>query len=246
MPTQTYFELLETMEAEAHPGKRGRARHVCQVCRLTLAGVDRLLHLLSLENVNDFDARQQLRRAGGFCNRHAYQWAKLHDALGTAIIYEDLLRDAARRIEQGEFAPRRTGLFGRISAPEDPFDPCPLCCEQKEIEARIVADFAEGYDTQENFRQTYAAPGVAGLCLGHFRQVVARLENRRGEQLGGMQRAKLAATQAHLRTIIEKMDAARELEVSSEEEKAKARAIGEERESLTRAIWQMAGLEDIA
>src|SRR5438874_2101710 len=79
------------------PSTRSGRRHVCSVCRLTLESVDRLLHLLSLENVNDADTRQELRAAGGFCNRHSYMWSRLHDALGTAIIYEDLLRAASRR-----------------------------------------------------------------------------------------------------------------------------------------------------
>lgn len=245
MPSQTYFELVEMMETEVQPTAAERTRHACPVCRLTLAGVDRLLRLLSLENVNDGDTRNSLRQAGGFCNRHSYQWAELHDALGTAIIYEDLLRDAGRRIERGEFAPRRAGLWGRASAPESPFAPCPLCLQQAEIEGRIVAEFAEGWDAHPRFRQAYSAAGVAGLCLSHYRQAAAPLEGGPAEELGNQQRAKLAATQAHLRVIIEKMDAGRKLEHLTPEERTAARAIGEEREALTRAIWQLAGLEDV-
>ncbi len=244
MPTQTYFELLEMMQAEA--AKHRRSGHVCPICRMTLDAVDRLLHLLSLENVNDIETRQELRQSGGFCNRHSYQWAKLHDALGTAIIYEDLLREAERRIERGDFTPpKRAGLFGRSVTPANPFQPCPLCEQQKEVETRIIADFAEGFATEGRFRQAYAAPLVAGLCLEHFRQSALKLEGPPLEELSRHQRAKLAATQAVLHQIIDKMDAGRKLEGMSEEEKAAHRAIGEEREALTRAIWQMVGLEDV-
>ncbi|HEX2915542.1 MAG TPA: DUF6062 family protein [Chloroflexia bacterium] len=247
MPTQTYYELLEMMEAEAHPGRPGRPRHCCPVCRLTLAEVDRFLHLLSLENVNDVDTRLQLRQAGGFCNRHSYQWASLHDALGTAIIYDDLLRDAAKRIEKGDFTPRRGGLFGRGTvAPEEPYAACPICLHQETSETRIVDDFADGYSKENRFRQAYAAPGVAGVCLRHFRRIVLDLEGSYVAEFSARQLEKFAATQERLRLIIDKMDAGRKLEAASAEEKAAARAIGEEREALTRAIWQMAGLEDIS
>ena len=246
MPTQTYFEMLEMLEAEAHPGKPGRPRHLCPVCRLTLQGVDRFMHLISLENVTDVDTRLQLRAAGGFCNRHSYQWAQLHDALGTAIIYEDLLREASKRIDKGEFLARRSGFFGRSSAaPDNPFSPCPVCLYQEEVENRVANDFAEGFAEQARFRQAYAAPHVAGVCLPHYRRVVSRLDGA-ADEFSARQLEKFSATQAQLRQIMAKMDAGRKLQENSEEEKQQARSIGDEREALARAIWQMAGLEDIS
>lgn len=246
MPTQTYFEMLEMLQAEGHTHRPSRNRHVCPVCRLTLQGVDRFMQLISLENVTDVDMRLQLRAAGGFCNRHSYQWLKLNDALGTAIIYEDLLREASKRIDKGEFQARRGGLFGRQAAPASPFSPCPVCLHQEEIENRVANDFAEGFAEQPRFREAYAAPGVAGLCLSHFRRVVSRLDGGVAAELNSRQQEKFGATQAQLRQIIDKMDAGRKLEHNDEEAKQAARTIGEEREALTRAIWQMAGLEDIS
>lgn len=237
--------MLEMLEAEAHPGRPGRPRHLCPVCRLTLQGVDRFMHLISLENVTDVDTRLKLRAAGGFCNRHSYQWATLHDALGTAIIYEDLLREASKRIEKGDFLSRRSGFFGRSAAPENLFSPCPVCQYQEEIENRVANDFAEGFAEQPRFRQAYAAHQVAGLCLPHYRRVVSRLDGA-SEEFSNLQREKFSATQAQLRQIMDKMDAGRKLQENTEEEKQQARSIGDEREALARAIWQMAGLEDIS
>lgn len=245
MPTQTYFEMLEMLQAEVQPGRPGRSRHVCPVCRLTLQGVDRFMQLISLENVTDVDMRLQLRASGGFCNRHSYQWLKLNDALGTAIIYEDLLREAAKRIERGDFQPRRSGLFGRPAAPGNPFSPCPVCVHQEEIEIRVANDFAEGFADQPRFREAYAAPGAAGLCLSHFRRVVSRLDGAVADEFGKRQQEKFEATRELLRQVIDKMDAGRKLEHVDEAAKKAARSIGEEREALTRAVWQMAGLEDI-
>ena len=246
MPTQTYFEMLEMLQAEAHPGRPGRHRHICPVCRLTHQGVDRFMQLISLENVTDVDMRLQLRAAGGFCNRHSYHWLKLNDALGTAIIYEDLLNEAVKRIEKGDFQARRSGLFGRQVAPGNPFSPCPVCLHQEEIENRVAHDFAEGFADQARFREAYAAPGVAGVCLPHFRRVVGRLDGTVAEEFGARQQEKFRATQEMLRQVIDKMDAGRKLEHHDEQAKQAARSIGEEREALTRAIWQMAGLEDIS
>jgi hypothetical protein len=236
MATQTYYELLEMMQAEAGV----RARHECSVCRLTLAGVDRYLRLISLENVNDFETRQQLRQAGGFCNRHAYAWAKLYDALGTAIIYEDMLREAGRKIERGDFAPRKSGgIFGRRSGGPsgNPFGPCPACEYEDKVEERVISEFAEGFK-QAEFRTAYAAPQTAGLCMLHFRCVLSSLDESQVGELTLRQREKLAATQAVLHEIIDKMDASKHPNPAD-------RQIGEEREALTRAIWQMIGLEDI-
>ncbi len=237
MATQTYYELLEMMQAEAKP----RPRHLCPVCRMTLAGIDRYLHQLSLENVNDFETRQQLRQAGGFCNRHAYAWSRLNDALGTAIIYEDMLREAGRRIERGDFAPRKSsGLFGRRqgNASANLFAPCPVCQYEDATEERIISEFAEGFSTQAEFRATYAAPQTAGICLPHFRWVLGQVSEDQAGHFSVRQREKLASTQAVLRQIIQKMDA-------SANPNSADREIGEEREALTRAIWQMAGLEDV-
>ncbi len=243
MPTQTYFEMLEMLQAEET--KAERVKHLCSVCLLSLDGVDKLLHLLSLENVNDVDTRLELRRTGGFCNRHAYQWASLHDALGTAIIYEDLLREAGKRIERGELLTRRGGRFGRAGLPANPFEPCPMCARQREIESRIIADFAEGFATESRFREAYAAPQAAGLCLSHYCQAANRLDGPPLAELTRLQQTKFEATQNLLRQIIEKMDAARSLGDVSAEEREKLRAIGDEREALTRAVWQMVGLENV-
>ncbi len=237
MATQTYYELLEMMQAEAKP----RPRHICPICRLVVDGVDRYLKLLSLENVNDYETRQQLRQAGGFCNRHAYTWLKLHDALGTAIIYEDMLREVRRRITDGDFNSRRgSGLFKKLgnNSPENPFAPCPACLQQQKVDERVVSDFAEGYNHKAEFREAYAAHHVTGLCLPHFRRVLIQLNEAQSGQLANEQGEKLAATQATLREIIEKMDASRHPDPAD-------RRIGEEREALGRAIWQIVGLEDL-
>ncbi len=77
-----YFDLLD---AFGEPG--------CAVCRLATRSAARFLDVLSYENVNDYEVREWLRQARGFCTVHAWQWADdVRDGLGTAIIYRDILR----------------------------------------------------------------------------------------------------------------------------------------------------------
>jgi len=239
MATQTYYELLEIMQAEAGP----RPRHECPICRLALNGVNRYLQQLSLEQVNEVEMRLRLRLAGGFCNNHAYAWLGLHDALGTAIIYEDILREVGRRLAHGDFLTpsrnRTLGLFGRKPGDggENVFAPCPLCRHESQLEERIVSDFAEGFGEQAEFRAAYAATQTAGVCLPHFRAILPLVSDAQSGHFSLRQAEKLAATQARLHQIIEKLDAS--LNPNPAE-----REIGPEREALSRAIWQIVGLEE--
>src|SRR5213082_3010499 len=68
----------------------------CPICGLTNQAVDRYLQSTSYEDVTDPTVREQLRAAQGWCAVHAQRWLSQLDALGTAIIYKDVL-DTARR-----------------------------------------------------------------------------------------------------------------------------------------------------
>jgi hypothetical protein len=76
-----YFDLLDAFR---EPG--------CALCRLATRSAARFLDVLSYENVNDYEVREWLRQARGFCTVHAWQWVDdVRDGLGTAIIYRDIL-----------------------------------------------------------------------------------------------------------------------------------------------------------
>lgn len=76
-----YFDLLDAFREPS-----------CAVCRLATRSAARFLDVLSYENVNDYEVREWLRQARGFCTVHAWQWADdVRDGLGTAIIYRDVL-----------------------------------------------------------------------------------------------------------------------------------------------------------
>jgi uncharacterized protein DUF6062 len=122
---------FEVREALAEPG--------CAVCRLSIRSVSRLIRSVAYEQVNDLGLRQQLRRAGGFCNAHAYQWlTEARSVLGTALIYRDVLQAALADIDaatpNGQQRRRLRGLLGGGQSEAR----CPACQAQVEAEARYV------------------------------------------------------------------------------------------------------------
>lgn len=79
---QSVYELLLALQAEGSG---------CVVCHLVQRGVEGYLQRISYENVTDVDTRLELREALGYCAVHGQEWLRLHDTLGTAIIYGDVL-----------------------------------------------------------------------------------------------------------------------------------------------------------
>jgi hypothetical protein len=138
---------FEVREALAEPG--------CAVCRLALRSVSRLLQSIAYEQVNDIALRKELRRARGFCNRHAYQWLReVRSVLGTALIYRDVLLAALRELEAPANGQRGGLLRGVRDAlgppPRRGRPPCPACRAELEAETRyleaLVAVVAAGAD----------------------------------------------------------------------------------------------------
>src|ERR1700736_6328766 len=85
----------------------------CPVCRLALRSVGRWLASVAYDQVNDVDLRSELRAARGFCNVHAHRWlAEVHSVLGTAIVYEDLLKAGLRELDADNA--QRGGLWRAI------------------------------------------------------------------------------------------------------------------------------------
>jgi hypothetical protein len=139
----------------------------CPVCRLALRAVGRLLQSVAYEQVNDPGLRSDLRATRGFCNTHAYRWLReARSALGTAIIYRDVVRAALRDLSVAG-APAAGGFLGTLlgRSPEPArARACPACRAQRQAEDRyleallaILADPAEAKLLEH----------ADGLCLGH-------------------------------------------------------------------------------
>jgi hypothetical protein len=162
---------FEVREALAHSG--------CPICHLTMRSVGRLLKSVAYEQVNDIALRAELRAARGFCNTHAHRWLReAHSALGTALIYRDVLMSAARDL-LGNQQPADTAS-GRLlrtflkaeRSPRRRERTCPACRAQREADERYIEVLLGLLESDEQVRERFA--GTQGLCLRHVRLATAR------------------------------------------------------------------------
>lgn len=143
----------------------------CPVCHLAAEAVDAFLASVCYEQVNDLELREQLRTAGGFCRPHARAFlGQPHGRLAAAIVYRDVLVNAARRLERRGGGPRGR-LAGFLGKPEPAptVGPdarrCPACRVLTEAEERHLATL-RGRLTDPAIRERYRA--ADGLCLPHL------------------------------------------------------------------------------
>jgi hypothetical protein len=69
------------------------------------ARAQRYLRGIAQDGVNDIPLRQRLRRAGGYCQRHAVMFAENSLLLPTAILIQDILQTRLERIARGSTRP---------------------------------------------------------------------------------------------------------------------------------------------
>jgi hypothetical protein len=188
-----------------------------------LRSVSRLISSMAYEQVNDIDLRQQLRRAGGFCNPHAFQWLReARSVLGTALIYRDVLKAALDAIEaSGPANGQRSRLLRGLLGSRQSDAQCPACQAQSEAEARYLAALLAVLAADEA-----ALSASEGLCRRHT--LAAVRSGRDGSELVA-QRAREVVTQmlSDLDEVIRKEDYRFRHEPRSEAERsAPSRAIG--------------------
>ena len=165
------------------------AKAGCPLCRLTTASVLQYFGSLGYEQVNDVEARDELRANGGFCRRHAWLfWERSGNRLGVAIIYRDLLNHATGGVKAsgglvsggllrrlGRFLPgTKTGERNGPAAPR----PCTACRYEADAELRYRSTLLE-HLAAADVRERYTAS--AGLCLPHLSRALEA--GGRGEDL---------------------------------------------------------------
>ncbi|HEV8584916.1 MAG TPA: DUF6062 family protein [Methylomirabilota bacterium] len=165
-----YVRLVEACEK---PG--------CPVCRCLVDDGRRQLDALLYEQVNDPDVRRRLRAAWGLCNWHTWTLQALGGAVtGSAILYADLIRVAARRVGRlRDRRPARLARWPRRSRPRlvDRYRsraPCPVCRTGRDAEARYVDTVVDFIDDPE-FMRAYGKS--SGMCVAH---AVTAVERRAG------------------------------------------------------------------
>jgi len=135
----TYFELEDAVKMNG-----------CPICELSAKRLDQYFDDLLYENVNNPALRQQIRKAGGFCKKHAEQLLRFNDGLGFSLIYESIFSDALKKesVESGD---------------------CPACSYLDELENRYLTFFVE-YLKDPEFKKNILKS--KGLCIPHFKKIM--------------------------------------------------------------------------
>jgi len=139
----SYFELRDACDGAG-----------CPLCRVLARKVHQHLDSLFYENVNDASARAQLRDGLGFCRTHALKAMTMGDALGVAIIYEDLLHIVVRQLSEERFPRAARG--------------CPACSQRRLFEKSYIDTLLEYRDDLELRRAFERSDGV---CLPHLHRL---------------------------------------------------------------------------
>lgn len=165
--TRTAYELRDLLQQQPKS---------CCICLFAHAGVRARIDAIFYEQVTDRDVRATIRAARGFCRRHSHMVSEHADALGTALIMQDILINELRSLEEGGYAlPQSGGPLSRLRDSRRPaLDPCPLCLVEDELERTALDGLLEGLE-QGALAESFG--GSTGMCLPHFRQARKRAKD---------------------------------------------------------------------
>ncbi len=222
----SFFQVVEACEKDG-----------CPVCRCVGEDTLKYLRALMYEQVTDPTTRETLHDSWGFCNWHAWMLSEFpEDALGTAVIYEDLLGIVLSRLRRllirvgrgklgGGWLPR---LFRRrphipLLAAHQQKTVCVICLSGRFHEAsyiRTILDFTGDPEFDRAFDRS------SGICLPHLLQLIEigrnhpRLETVLQRTEGSWRRL-----QDHLRHFIDKHDYRATEKFAEEESRSWRRAL---------------------
>ncbi len=159
----TYFNVLEGFQ---------NARE-CPFCTLAAKSSHKYLDALIYEKVNDPGIRKELKKAHGFCKRHAEELISLGGSLGIGIIYRDQLQRFMELLSVERVSRVETEKFLRELNSWNNHSGCPACkFERNAVERYIDAFvyFLNDRDMKEAFESSM------GVCVGHFSLVLSKIE----------------------------------------------------------------------
>lgn len=172
---RTAFELMRVLE---------KRQALCPICVFVTDAILHHVDLLFYENVNDGSTRDKIRRGEGFCRYHAQMVSNQADALGSAIILEDVLKNVLHDIERGEFTREASpNLLSRLlDGPHNDLNRsgCVICVAETDMENMAVDGLCEAISRAEVadlFGQSH------GICVPHFRKVAERHQDQPGWKL---------------------------------------------------------------
>jgi len=213
MSSFSYYDLLEMF---SQPG--------CALCRILQRDAHRLLDAILYERVTNPPTQQTFRASRGLCGEHGWQLTQFSNALGTAILYEQVVHEVLTILEDQTATGMGQGIR-RMFTPNpnvvlaDALEPtvvCPVCVNLDDAESRYVRMLSEHLE-DEGFMTAYHES--EGLCLGHFRQLLRVTQHpERLKNLLTMQTEILARLRVDLLGFMRKNDFQHVSEEVSQEE----------------------------
>lgn len=161
----------------------------------------RYLRGIAQDGVNDIPLRQRLRRAGGYCQRHAVMFAENSLLLPTAILLQDLLQTRLARIANGEKRP--------------------IVCKACQVEAAYAKQIIRFVKRHRKKLEVQAQILALPWCFAHLEALAHVLPTPMRTQLVD----RFAETDAQLGEVIRKHDYRFTDETISEQERDSMRVV---------------------
>jgi len=172
----------------------------CPVCTLIQRAGARYIEGTFNESMLDPGIRQNLAESMGFCYEHTWQSIdlKLSEALGHAILYQDIVKNVLNTIKENENNPGQ-----QLTSALDQVKECPACRIEEDTLERIVDSLVAALRDQDfigEFQQS------TGLCLPHLKRLLPRLDKKRQATILDHQRVRMESLKAELAEFIRKSD----------------------------------------
>ncbi len=136
----------------------------CPFCHLAVEGNQRYFETLLSDMVNDPGIRSQLRKSGGFCPRHAHDFASHRNLLGLSIIMKDIIMTGKEELDNQHSGKLKKHDWSR----------CPACVAQDHRESLYMDILADNID---DGRMLAAFKSGFGLCMPHLRKMLRRIRD---------------------------------------------------------------------
>ena len=218
----SHFRLVEVL----------RSAEGCALCELATKEEKRYFEHLLYESVNDGGVRIELTKSRGYCPDHARALLEAGDGLGTAILYEDRLREVLeflRKLEEGPWKSRH-GEKVLESWEEGKGGVCPACHQLEEARWSHLRTLLEGLGEPE-VKETLEAG--AGFCFPHLLSVLETAPDvESSSYLIGVHVRKFSKLLTELQEFVRKQD----YRFQTEE-------YGTEKDAWLRAVRMVAGVK---
>jgi len=212
-----FFKLIEAMK---QPG--------CPVCARIIEDTRHAMDSFLYESVNDAGLRDQIRNDRGFCHRHSWQLAQFGDALGSAILFRDVLGTLLSALGD-----TRGASFFRKPPARLGDQVCLFCRQEEQSHEGVLWHLVAHVDDLE-LKAAWEGPAV--LCIGHLGDLCGLLrEDAARRRMIDMHRGKYKALCDEMGLLIQGQSHDHRLE-----------EIGPEKNSWIRAIEVLVGRSGIS